>query len=80
MGMIIKSSCYSVSAFQRSPRQRGEEGHGPGKEKPLTLVTVQAVTKPIRRVLTFRHTFEFIEVRNLTTVTGKAVGGICPLR
>ncbi|EDL91697.1 Kruppel-like factor 4 (gut), isoform CRA_b [Rattus norvegicus] len=75
---IIKSSCHRDPACQRSPSQRGEEGLGPGKEQPPTLVTMQAVAKPIRRVLISRHTCELTQARNLTTVTGTAVGGNSP--
>ena len=75
---ITKSSCHLVPACQRSQSQRGGEGRGPGKGRPLTLVITRAAAKPTRRVLISRHTCEPTQVRNLTTVTGMAVGGNLP--
>lgn len=63
--LVTQSNIFSLSKTlqRRSPSQRGEEGRGPGKEQPPTLVTMQAVAKPIPRVLISRHTCELTQVR-----------------
>uniref|UniRef100_A0A8C0HV77 Kruppel like factor 4 n=1 Tax=Balaenoptera musculus TaxID=9771 RepID=A0A8C0HV77_BALMU len=57
-GAPNNSSCHPVPACRRSPSQRGGEGRGPGKGRPLTLVITQAAAKLTRRVLISRHTCE----------------------
>lgn len=80
MGMIIKSSFFWIFCLLEELKASRGRRLWPRKKHPPTLMPVQVMAKPIQSVLISRHTCQLMQVRNFTTVTGKAKSEICQLR